>query len=110
MSPPDTYLGLPFTPFTFIREIIHRALMRNDQMEAHLTKLASMVHLRTTNDRIGAQEILAIKPPGSSVLPPWLATRANDVSRSADMRNQRVRRSKGKGKGKGKNGQAGADE
>ena len=88
--------------------INYQELISNDTLEAHLTKLAANQHVFLTGDRFGAQNIMAAKPPGSSVLPSWLEERANASSKAAFQRGQRV--SKGKGKGekgkKGKKGQA----
>ena len=55
-----------------------------------------------TGDRVGAESLLAQKPPGASMLPQWAADRANAYGKSIYQRNQRV--SKGYGKGKGKKG------
>ena len=69
-----------------------------------LTKLASTQHLKETGDRVGATSILAMKPPRASILPNWLAQRANAESKAVHQRQQRTGRGKGRGKGDSKDG------
>ena len=95
--------------------LVFATIASNDRLEADLRRLGGLLHYRNTKDREGALSMMAVRPPGGSIMPTWLENRANDASRSVDQRNSRVRRQKGRGAGKGRGrgrgrGEDGADE
>ena len=81
--------------------LVFITITSTDRLEADLRRLGGLLHYRTTKDREGALAVMAVRPPGSLILPGWLEKQANDRSRDVHQRGTRVRKGKGKGKGKG---------
>ena len=90
------------------------ALENDDQLETLLRQLASAREFKATGDTRAADRILAVQPPGGSVLPTWLAdeSRAHSTAickqglRNRGDRGQKGERvergEKGAGKARGK--------
>ena len=61
----------------FDGDLVYQTLITNDTVEGHLFKLVPAQHVARTGHRFGAEDILAARPPGSPILPPWMADCAN---------------------------------
>ena len=81
-------------------------LATSDSTEIELRKMASYVYQRRTGDRVGANRMLAVRPPGamSDVAPTWLVDEASVHSKVEWQRTQRSGGGGGRGDGGGKGG------
>ena len=78
-------------------------LQSDDVLEGLLRQLASAREFKLTGDAPAARAILAMRRPGDSILPQWLADEARSYSTAVWKQNQRTHGGRGKGKdGKGK--------
>ena len=77
------------------------ALAHDDQLETLLRQLASAREFKLTGDASAAERILAVKAPGSSILPAWLADEARAHSTALWKQGIRTRGSGKKGDEKG---------
>ena len=82
--------------------LVYTTIAPTDRLGADLRRLGGLLHYRTAKDREGALAVMAVRPPGSSVLLGWLEQQANSRGRDIYQHGMRARKGKGKGKGKGR--------
>ena len=95
---------------------IMQVLAVDDMMEIALRRLAAYVYEQRSGDRVGAQHMLGITPPGGSadVAPTWMVSSATTHSKTEHQRRERVeaelrnRSKREKGGGRGGDGGRGA--
>ncbi|CAK0845232.1 unnamed protein product, partial [Prorocentrum cordatum] len=93
---------------------IMQVLAKDDMMEIGLRRLAAYVYEQRSGDRVGAQHMLGIAPPGGSadVAPTWMVASAMMHTKIEHQRRERVeaearhrrKNDKGGGRGDGRGG------
>ena len=89
---------------------VNHLLVSSDPIEIKMRTLASQEYLARTGDRCGANQMLAVKPPGVGVdlAPAWPVKEVTQYSKAEHQRRERVASAnRGRGRGRGQN-QAGA--
>ena len=89
-----------------------QVLAVDDMMEIALRRLAARVYEQRSGDRVGAQHMLGIAPPGGSadVAPTWMVSSATTHSKTERQRREgaeaelRSRNKRDKGGGRGGDG------
>ena len=84
-----------------------RKIASSRTFEASMRQLVSSIEYYTTGDKVAAERMRLVRPPGGSIAPRWLADEANRHAKYAFQQQGRVQKGAGKGGQKGENPKGG---
>ena len=87
---------------------LFQILAVDDFVEVSLRRLAAYTYENRTGDRVGANTMLAVVPPGTQrdIAPTWMVDTATAHSKQDFQRTERVATAQKRGKGKGKDSES----